>query len=358
MRHDPAVTFVIMAGGRGERLWPLVRTNRPKVCLSPDGRRALLQSTIERLRPVWPNASWLIVITADQLEPIRRILPRAMRASIVVEPQGKNTAACLTLAAVITAARDPGRVLVAVPADHWIAQEAPYQRSVRSAIRASAAHDAIATIGIQPTGPTPGLGYLWTGAAVQGPWESRVLRLHRFVEKPTVQRARRLLRRPRTYWNSGIFVGTADRLLEAVTQWLPEHSRRLAPLARHVGRPSFAVQIRRAYAGLPPISFDHGVMDHVRSGALVVEGQFSWADLGSWDAWAGAGRAGGLSVTIDCDNVQVVSEQPHLVAAIGMKDVVVVHTPSATLVCQTAQAQRVRDVVQQLAQHPRLAAYR
>ena len=375
-----AVTFVVMAGGKGERLWPLVRARTPKVCLSPDGTRSLLVATIDRLRRAWPHADWLIVTTEEQAAAVRRGLPAALRRAVLVEPQGKNTAACITLAAAALAVRDPGRIMVVVPADHWIGDGVPRPRSgrrpehqskdvaafraaVRAAIRAAAAHDTLATIGIRPTHPHPGLGYLCAGARVDGATRPRVFRLNRFVEKPSPATARRLMQRGRTYWNSGIFVGTADTFLECVTEWLPDHTRRLVPLASLLRRTgaaqtsAFTRRSRAAYRPVEAISFDHGVMDHLRGG-LVVEGRFAWADLGSWDVWARLGKTAARTLTLEGRNVMVVGQPGHLVSTIGLSHLLIVQTPSATLICRPDRAQAVRDIVRRLSADPRLAAYR
>jgi len=358
MRSRPRVTFVIMAGGRGERLWPLVRAWRPKVCLAPDGRRTLLEMTIRRLRPVAPSAAtrWMIVTTRPQAEAVRRATPPALRRSVVVEPQGRNTAACLTLAAVRVAAREPQRIMVVIPADHWIGDTGAFQRSVRSAIRASASRETIATIGIRPTHAHPGLGYLLAGRQLPG--GPRVYQLKRFIEKPSARRAMQLAKSGRTYWNSGIFVGSAETFLRCVTEHLPNHARRLIALANGAS-PAGRRRAERAYRTLEPISFDHGVMEHLREG-VIVEGRFPWADLGSWEIWAGLqGRqaADAKAMTVDGRNVLVVSQEPHLVATIGLRDLIVVHTPTATLICPRDRTQAVRDVVKRLHTQRALTRY-
>ena len=286
-----------MAGGRGKRLRPLVSARRPKVCLSLDGTRSLLQATIERLGPVWPKAHWLIVTTQGQADIIRRDLPASLRRALLVEPQIKNTAACLTLAAATVAARDPHRVMVVVPADHWVGDAAAYRRSLRAAIRAAVREDAIAMIGIRPTHVQAGLGYLCAGSPLRGFNRSRVFRLASFVEKPPRAVAARLSKQPRTYWNNGTFVATADKFLEVLTVWLPDHTRRLVPLAaawreaRRSQSPRVTGRAQAAYRGLKPVSFDHGVMDHLQQG-IVVEGLFAWSDVGSVKAWAKLARKG------------------------------------------------------------------
>ena len=351
----PSVTFVIMAGGRGERLWPLVRTKRPKVCLAPDGRRTLLQATIDRLRPVWPKAQWLIVTTAEQEEAVRKDLPPALRRCVLVEPEIKNTAACLMLASVAVARRHPQGMMVAVPADQWINETAMFQLAVRTGIRAAIRHDTLALIGIPATSAQSGFGYLRAGAPVAEFHKPRAFWLKQFIEKPTRAQARRLIAHPGTYWNSGIFIGSAETFLTCMTEWLPEHARQLVPVAAKMSR-GHSKALGRAYHQLTPISFDHGVMDHAQGGILV-EGRFSWADLGSWDTWAKLGYASPSTISVDSDNITVISQERHLVATIGVRDLVIVRTPSATLICHPNQAQAVRDVVKQLARDTRLARY-
>ena len=367
MRRAPSVTFVVMAGGRGERLWPLVRAAKPKVCCSPDGCRTLLQATIERLDGIWPNAGWLIVTTREQADAVGAALPLRLRRAVLIEPETKNTAACIALAAAVVAARRPKDVLVIVPADHWIRETAAFRRAVRAAIRAAVQEQAIVTIGIRPTHPHPGFGYLCAGEPIRGSGSPPAFRLGRFVEKPSVGQARRLLARGRTYWNSGIFIGAAEVFLERVTEWLPDHASQLAPFGAMIGvrapsagsRPGgLSRRLRAAYSRLPAVSFDHGVMDHLRNQGVVVEGRFSWADLGSWDAWARLGRASSPAVAVESEHVTVIGQDGHLVATVGVRDLVIVHTPSATLVCRADRAQAVREVVRRLAGDPRLAAYR
>ena len=357
MARRPSVTFVIMAGGKGERLWPLVRTNTPKVCLAPDGRRTLLQATVDRLRPIWPRARWLIVTAASQAAAVRRALPPSLRSSVVVEPEGKSTAACLGLAAAIVVHRDPHGVMVAVPADHWIEDVGAFHRSVQAAIRAAVAHRTIATIGIRPTSAHSGLGYLCAGSRLKNFAAPRAFRLSRFIEKPSRTVAAQLMRRAGTYWNSGLVIGQAAIILQRLADTLPMHARQLTPLGAAWSRPDFISRARAAYKRLAPISFDHGVMAHLRAG-VVVEGRFTWADLGSWDVWARLGRTSTKTIGIDSKKVVVVAQDGHLVATIGVRDLLVVHTPTATLICDPAKAQAVREVVARLWQEARWAPYR
>lgn len=349
--NGPAVTFVIMAGGRGERLWPLVRAGYPKVCLEPDGHTSLLAATIQRLRLAWPAARRLVVTTRGQEQAVCDALSPAQRRHMLVEPQIRNTAACITLAAAVVAKQNPRGIMAVVPADHWIhwtSDNKRYRQSIRTAIRVAAAHDALVMVGIRPTEPHTGFGYLCTGDAIKGFGSSNVFRVIRFVEKPSRQEAVRLLRKRRTFWNSGTFVGTADTFLKYVRRYLPHHARRLIPLAGALRSPSFARRAAEAYRSVPAISFDHGIMDHVRDG-LVVEGRFRWADLGSWDSWAEVNHTRPIG-GIQSRNIRIIRhpKRHDLIAAIHVKDLLIIQGIDRTLICRCGKSQEVRTLVQQL----------
>lgn len=348
--------FVVMAGGRGERLWPLVRAGVPKACVSVDGRRTLLEATLERIQPLSGLGRALIVTTQAQAGPIQRILPQAFRRCLLVEPEPKNTAACLTLAASALADRDLRRVMVVLPADQWVRPTAAFRRSLRTAIRVAGDTGRMVTIGVRPRRIHPGLGYLCAASQVQRRAGCRVFRLSRMVEKPSPQVVRQLIRHRSTYWNTGIFVGQVQTFVHAVQRWLPDHARRILPLGASVGRPSFARRAAAAYRGLRPVSFDNGVMVHLRDG-YVVEGGFDWEDLGSWDSWVRMSRTASSVLTVGGGRVRVVSADGHLVTTAGLEDVIVVHTPDATLVCRADATQSVRDVVTRLSRDPRLSRY-
>lgn len=349
------VVYAVMAGGRGERLWPLVRRRRPKVCVELERGRSLLTQTIDRIQPLVRRGRdhVMVVTTAAQARPIRAALRRGRsRATVLVEPQPRNTAACLLLAAAVAARRTPSAVVVALPADHWVGSAPAFRRCVRRAIHAARRHAAIVTIGMRPTRVHPGLGHLCAGRAL-GPGVRRVTR---FIEKPSPAQAKRLLRSRAVYWNAGIFVAQADVLIAAANRRLPAHAAALCPLALVSGTPAFARAAARVYRGLAPVSFDAGVMARER-GHLMVEGTFAWDDLGSWESFA---RTSGMAVpTISAGdrNVEVISFPGHLVATIGMRDLLIVETDDATLICRRDRTQDVRAVVARLARDPRLARY-
>ena len=358
MTTKSRAAFVIMAGGRGERLWPLVRSSVPKVCVLVDGTRTLLEMTLRRIQPLAAGCPLLIVTTRSQARPIRKVLSPAFQPSVLAEPQPRNTAACIALSAVVLARRDPNLVMVVLPADHWIKQPHAFHRSLQAAIALAQTRAWMVTIGVRPTRVHPGLGHLCTGASLGRRHGCRVFRLSRFVEKPSRQIAHRLLREQRIYWNAGIFVGRVSTFLDLIQRWLPNHARRLFPLGKTSRGPAFArtAAAAAAYRRLRAVSFDDGVMAHLQDGC-VVEGNFDWEDLGSWDSWARIKPLNHPGVAVASRNVRVISPDEHLVATIGLEDVVVVHTRDATLLCRTQDAQGVRAVVAQLSHDRRLSRY-
>ena len=345
-----------MAGGKGERLWPVVRADRPKVCVSADGRTTLLEATLKRLRPLARTQDLLIITTQEQLDPIRRHLPRMFHPSLLAEPEPRNTAACIALAAGILAARDPRLVMVVLPADHWIPQTTVFQRSLRAAIEAADDSDRMVMIGVRPTRVHSGLGHLCVKGVRGREQGCRVFRLARFVEKPSRASAQRLMRQHTVYWNAGIFVGRVTTFLTLIQRWLPDHARHLFPLGTMVSRPTFWRRARAAYREVRPVSFDTGVMAHVHDGD-VIEGAFQWEDLGSWDSWMRVNRLKEPGLSIASRNVRVLSPEGHLVAAVGLEDAIIVQTTDATLVCRGSDAQAVRHVVARLSQDTRLSRY-
>jgi len=356
---------VVMAGGRGERLWPLVRRDRPKACVSFEGSCSLIEATLRRLKPLTGQQAVQIITDHTHATPIRRILGRRFRYELLGEPQPKNTAACVALAAVLAAKQDSSTVLVVVPADHWIKSETGFRKSLSAAIAVARAHDAIVTVGLKPTRVHTGMGHLCLGSRATSVGGCRVFRLRRFIEKPSAARAQRLMRMP-MFWNAGIFVGRAEVFVKTIQRWLPRHLQHLAPVAAHAGRSSFASALAKAYRSLPNISFDHGVMAHERRG-YVVEGTFAWDDLGSWESWARLARSS-AAVQIQSRNVRVLGANGpacracgagrHLVAVAGVRDLVIVHTPDATLVCHPSASQAVREIVAKLVRDAQLSRYR
>ncbi len=353
---QPVVTMVIMAGGKGERLWPLVRTAAPKVCVPVDGSRSLLALTLDRVRGVAPRQDTLIVTSAAQARPVSRAVTAADRRAVVAEPEPRNTAACIALATALASARDPNGILVVLPADHWITPTASFRRSLHVGIDLAKAHDRMVMLGLTPTRVHPGLGHLCTSPHATTRRGCDVFELTRFVEKPTVEQAEQLMAQHRVHWNAGIFIGRVKTFERLISQWLPNHAKRIFPLGEGP-RSTLTRRAAAVYPAVDPISFDHGVMAHVDEG-FVVGGGYAWEDLGSWDSLARMSQFNAPLVAVQSRNACALStDRAHLVAVVGVDDVIVVHTPDATLVCRADQAQAVRAAVGQLGTRRALRRY-
>ncbi len=327
---------VILAGGSGYRLWPLSNQNRPKQFLKLLGEYSLFQETLLRLRELAPADATTIVCGErhqDRVWEDLKALGLEEQARVIGEPVGRNTAPAILLAirALEQKGRDP--VLVVLPADHIIGNNTAFLEQLRLAVRAAEA-DAIITLGITPTGPETGYGYI--EARGEGP----VLEVCRFVEKPNRTKAESYLEAGNYFWNAGIFVFKASRMLAELNEYQPDIVARVD---------AFLDGDREAYARAPALSIDHAVMEHTRR-ARVAPVDCGWSDLGSWRAVSEAmpedkngNGAKGDAMLIDCKNSYIHSER-RLVAGIGLEHLVVVETNEAVLVAQKTQTQRVKEI--------------
>ncbi len=352
-----AATYaVIMAGGSGTRFWPASRRARPKQLLALAGDAPLLRQAVARVVPLCGLDNVRIATGAALADATLAALPELSRAQLLVEPVPRNTAPCLGWAAACIARTDPDAVIMALPSDPYIADEAAFADTLRRACD-SARRGVITTIGIQPTRPETGYGY------IQAEGSGDVLSVSRFVEKPDLARAEQFLRDGRFYWNAGMFFYRAGDMLAAIARHLPALAQGLERLdaAARIGREDAA--LAEVFPGLPSISIDHGVMEHVSPMAMV-RGDFGWSDLGSWLAVAelshaddAAGNSASLpaqarALWIDArdNHVHDLRSGPdkRAIALVGVSDLVVVQTDDALLVVDRSQAQRVREIVDQL----------
>ena len=342
---------VIMAGGRGTRFWPLSRTDRPKQLLPLSGAASLLRETYERVVPLVGPERVLVITSGDLASACAEQLPELPAANIVAEPVGRNTAPCAVLGLGLAGRLAAGAPVALLPADHAVPDAELFREQLALAFGRATATAGVVTIGIPPTRPETGYGYLETGADLDG--EAGIQAGVAFVEKPDRATAETYLAGGRHVWNSGIFVWDAGAFAAAARQHIPEVVDRLAPAVTAFGGEAFAAALATAYADCPADSIDYAIMEKLPA-FEVIRARFRWSDLGSWSAWGelaaeleGGNRGSAELVSVESRG-NVVHATDKLVALIGVEDLVVVDTGDALLVCRASDDQRVKDVIGRL----------
>ncbi len=343
---------VIMAGGSGTRLWPLSRRRRPKQLLRIVEGRSLLRAAYDRLTLVLPPESIYVVALEEHLPEMARELPDLPRPNLIGEPTGRDTANAIALAAALLHARDPRAVMGVFTADQVIRPSDRFAEVVRRGYAAAEEHpQALITFGVKPTEPHTGYGYIEHGE----PAGAGVWRVRTFKEKPDLETARRYVASGRFYWNSGMFVWRTETILDHFRRLLPEtHSamQRLAARWNEVDGPRLAAE---TYPSLRKISIDYAVLEKSES-VLVVEMALEWLDVGHWTALpavVGADPDGNTcalarSAMVASRGNIVVAEDEHLIALVGVEDLVVVRSGDATLICHREHLHRLKELTAEL----------
>ncbi|MCX8042563.1 MAG: sugar phosphate nucleotidyltransferase [Desulfobacterota bacterium] len=343
---------VIMAGGKGTRFWPRSRVALPKQLLNIVGEQTMLQETIMRILPCCSPENILIITNVHQEALVREQARNIPPENIIAEPVGRNTAPCICLAAALIRARCNDAVMAVMPADHFIQDAEGFRACLIRAAAAAKAHDVLITIGITPTAPETGYGYIQQASDTL-PCFDDVVRVERFHEKPDRATAMAFLRQGNVFWNSGTFVWKASVILEELCTHLPDVYRTIAPLQHEVSAHSLPSFLSDVYPQVPAISIDYGVMEKT-SRAYVIKGSFGWSDVGSWSAIYDITKKDehgnvtrGDVVTFDASR-SLVFAYSRLVAVSGINDVIVVETDDAVLVCSRDKAQDIRSIVEAL----------
>lgn len=351
---------VILAGGSGTRFWPLSRTAKPKQLISITGDRTMLQRTVERVLPLKPKRILIITNVLQAEETERQISAcRGVPIDVVAEPVARNTAPAIGLAATIIASRDPNAVMAVLPADHFIRDENAFCDALLAAKRA-ARNGYLVTLGIMPSRPETGYGYIEADTYLrgEGPFPVR-----RFVEKPPLEDAVRYLEKGNYFWNSGMFIWRCDAILQEIGRHMPDLATLLSSISfdNDVWELSdLESQIETLFAKTESVSIDYGVME--RSDRVqVIPVEMGWSDVGSWSALpevitpdamgtVAINTAGHISIdSSDC----LVYGDNRTIATVGVNRLIVVSTPDALLVCHRDRAQDVKKVVEELARRGR-----
>jgi mannose-1-phosphate guanylyltransferase len=358
-RH-PHFYPVILAGGRGTRFWPVSRKRRAKQLLALDGKQTMIQQTVARLRPL-AHARQFWIITNDDLRPaIVRQLRQLHERQVLAEPVGRNTAPAIGLAAALLLRDDPEAVLGLFPSDHVIADENHFRETLRHGIEIAASSPNIVVLGIRPTRPETGYGYIEAGA----PDSNGSLRVRRFTEKPDADKARQFLQAGNYFWNSGMFLWRADTLMQALWEHLPGTAKILEKIAAAFGSRKFSQVFRRLYPKCENISIDYAVLEpqsakgEGTSRIYCLPADFGWNDLGSWTALhehqsARSKPADGNLISASGNfALHAANNYIHapgkFVAAVGVNNLVVVETDDALLITTLERSQDVGKVVKHL----------
>jgi mannose-1-phosphate guanylyltransferase len=341
---------LVLAGGSGERFWPLSRRTRPKQLLALFSEQTLLEATLQRLDGLVPPENVLILTNADQLEGVRALATGVPAENIVAEPAKRDTAAAIALGVGWVAARAPGATMIVLPADHLIRDTAGFQRTLRMAAHAAEQTAELVTIGIKPTWACPGFGYIELGSqhpladVPEGPAVHDVVR---FREKPSAELAEQFLAQGTFRWNAGMFIWSIPAILNAFERYAPSFAEFVARL--RIG--DFAALLRDVFPTLPKLSIDYAIMEKAGR-VLVVESDFDWDDIGGWTAVAkylpeadAKNHANTGLRLIDAGHNIVFSSQKKLVALMGVHDLIVVETSDALLVCHRHDAEKIKQLV-------------
>ncbi|MDD2403505.1 MAG: sugar phosphate nucleotidyltransferase [Victivallaceae bacterium] len=358
---------VVMAGGRGERFWPQSRASRPKQLLRLIGNLTLIEQTVERLNPLVKNENILILTNADYVAPMRSLLNQIPPQNIIGEPFGKDTGPCVAAAAGLVkslSGGDENSVMIMLPSDHIIRDNSAL-RQVLGDSAAAVQSGKIATIGITPDYASTGYGYIKCGEKLDISGETVFRQSLGFKEKPNAENAEHMLAEGNYQWNSGMFVWTVKTITDAFLKYAPE----LAEIAEAVSHGNdngrFIEAMTEQYEKCDKISIDYAVMEKLPSeDVIVAESTFDWDDVGSWNALRNQIKPDennnvvrGLFEGVNVSDSIIVSDSRHLITAVDVSDLIIVHTDDATLICQSKSAQRIKELVGKISQNPALEKF-
>ncbi len=341
---------VILAGGKGERFWPLSTSKRPKQFLSLVGEGTLLSQAVRRLEGLIPPERVLVITNRELAEAAREAAPELPPENVIGEPVGRDTAAAVAPAAALVEAREPGASFAILTADHVIGDLDLFRATLRGAFTLAAAGDVLLTIGIAPRDPSTAYGYIERDAQRAEQQGIRFFDAVRFVEKPDRARAEGYLATGRYLWNSGMFIWSTSAIVRALQAFQPGLAAHIPTWTQAARNKALDAALDATYPGLTKVSIDYAVMEKARN-IVVAEGRFAWDDVGSWTALADhfkADAAGNVAVgdaaSVDAAG-NIVWSKDRLTALIGVKDLIVVQTEGVTLVCHKDRAQDIKKLL-------------
>ncbi|WP_278682049.1 mannose-1-phosphate guanylyltransferase/mannose-6-phosphate isomerase [Paraclostridium bifermentans] len=343
---------VIMAGGGGTRFWPMSRQASPKQLLNLSGVDTLINETIDRISSISDKKNLYIVTNETQSDLLKEtVQDKCIHENVLQEPSARNTAAAIGFAAFSIMKKHGDGVMCVYPADHYIKDEEGYINTINDAIKVASENDKLVTIGINPTFPSTGYGYI--NFDKDESYDNGAYKVLEFVEKPNYEKAKEYVKSQKYVWNSGMFVWKVSKILEDFKRYLPKVYDKLEQLSKYIGTDKEFEMIKQIYPTIPSISIDYGIMER-SDDVVVVPGEFGWNDVGSWDVLGAiydtdeqGNIKRGETISIDTENSVVYSEDK-LIATVGIKDLIVVSTEDAVMVCKKDKAQDVKLIVEKL----------
>jgi len=343
------VYAVIMSGGLGVRFWPKSRRSLPKQFLKTVGDKTMIELTIDRIKNVIDKDK-IYVVTNKSYTSIIKDLTGIKDENIFKEPMNKETASCIGLAAVKLLKKDFEAVMIVLPSDHVIEGQEEFEKALKFGIKTAVDKDSIVTLGITPTRPECGYGYIEKGDML----EEGAYKVKRFVEKPNIDVAKGFIEKGNFFWNSGMFIFRADRLLREIKKYLPDLYKSLMRIYEKIGTSEEESVINEEYSKIDGISIDFGIMQRTHR-AAVLETNFTWDDIGSFTALErflkedekGNIITGCESGLLDVENTTVMGDK-RLIAAIGLKDMLIIDTKDVVLVCPKDRCQDIKDLVKDM----------
>jgi mannose-1-phosphate guanylyltransferase len=341
---------VIMAGGIGSRFWPRSKKKTPKQLLQIFGERTMIQDTVKRITELVPIDNVLIVTNKEQKDGISNQLPELPEENIIVEPFGRNTAACIGLASVLIQHKDPNAITFFLPADHVIEDNDQFINTLKTASNFADKKSALVTIGIEPRRPETGYGYIQIDESTE---EMSVCKVLTFAEKPNYSTAVRFIKSGDFFWNSGMFIWKTETIMEEIKKHMPDLYEGLQTIKENINFPEFESTLNTVYGQLRNISIDYGIMENSEK-VFLVKGNFMWSDVGSWEAVYQLGEKdqdGNVKVGstyLDGVHDSYVYSPNKFTAVIGLDNLVVINDDDALLICKMDKSQEVKKVIDYL----------
>ena len=347
--------IVLMAGGIGTRFWPRSRANMPKQLLNIFGNKSMLRMTYERIKKLTSDDKIIIITSMELSQQVKEHIPELPEANIIAEPFGRNTAPCIGLAsAIINKRANKNEVMVVLPADHLIENDEDFRDTVGIAADYVRENNCLMTIGIAPAYPETGYGYIQQAEKIQTIHNKNIFKVKTFAEKPNLETAQRFIASGDFFWNSGMFIWNVGTIMHSFDEYQHDLMHGISEIEKYLDTPRMNEAIYDLYSKIKSISIDYGIMEYAKD-VHVIQADFKWNDIGSWEAVFNIAQKDQNKnavtakdyISINSKNNYLFSEKK-MVAAIGIKDIVLVDTDDAILICKKDQSQMVKELVEEI----------